>query len=195
MLYIKFQIEEATKYNDFVKLYNHLEMVRQPGFEFEDEVPEFDWDNMNENEVNEALKLIDESLDEELVEYKRYQEVIPEYANLFFEKYLKLDNDKLGNLGIHDVLSIFNYLEFGFEVELDTIKKIKESLYVIEFSTGNYPFGGLERFLITLKAYNLIPLECFDGFSINEIKWNSDFEYSFLELKKQTEVYLKKARE
>ena len=195
MLYIKFQIEEATKYNDFVKLYNHLEMVRQPGFEFEDEVPEFDWDNMNENEVNEALKLIDESLDEELVEYKRYQEVIPEYANLFFEKYLKLDNDKLGNLGIHDVLSIFNYLEFGFEVELDTIKKIKESLYVIEFSTGNYPFGGLERFLITLKAYNLIPLECFDGFSINEIKWNSDFEHSFLELKKQTEVYLKKARE
>lgn len=195
MLYIKFQIEEATKYNDFVKLYNHLEMVRKPGFEFEDEVPEFDWDNMNENEVNEALKLIDESLDEELVEYKRYQEVIPEYANLFFEKYLKLDNDKLGNLGIHDVLSIFNYLEFGFEVELDTIKKIKESLYVIEFSTGNYPFGGLERFLITLKAYNLIPLECFDGFSINEIKWNSDFEHSFLELKKQTEVYLKKARE
>lgn len=195
MLYIKFHIEEATKYNDFVKLYNHLEMVRKPGFEFEDEVPEFDWDNMNENEVNEALKLIDESLDEELVEYKRYQEVIPEYANLFFEKYLKLDNDKLGNLGIHDVLSIFNYLEFGFEVELDALKKIKESLYVIEFSTGNYPFGGLERFLITLKAYNLIPLECFDGFSINEIKWNSDFEHSFLELKKQTEVYLKKARE
>jgi hypothetical protein len=169
-----------------------MENVRQPNFEFEDKVPEFDWNNMNDKEVEEALRIIDESLDEDLIVFRRYEKVIPKYANLFFLKYFNIDNDKLGDLGVQEVLSIFNYLEFGFEVDLNNLEDLGESTSIIEFSTGNYPFGGLERFFITLKAFNLIPTECFDGFSVNQIDWESDFQFNFMELEEQTKVYLKK---
>ncbi len=192
MLYVKFIVKDSSKFIDFQKLYKHMENVRQPNFEFEDKVPEFDWNNMNDKEVEEALRIIDESLDEDLIVFRRYEKVIPKYANLFFLKYFNIDNDKLGDLGVQEVLSIFNYLEFGFEVDLNNLEDLGESTSIIEFSTGNYPFGGLERFFITLKAFNLIPTECFDGFSVNQIDWESDFQFNFMELEEQTKVYLKK---
>ena len=193
MLYVKFKIEETEKLNDFQKLYNHLIAVRQPEFDFEDEVPEFDWNNMSEKEMEEAFKKIDEASDEDALELKRYKKVIPEYATSFFKKYFKVDNEKLGDLGIQQVTSIFNYLEFGFEVDFNKME-LKDKNGIIEFSTGNFPFGGLERFFITLKAFNLVPTQCFDGFSINDIQWQSNFEFDFIELKDETAIYLKKFR-
>ena len=74
-------------------------------------------------------------------------------------------------------MSIFNYLEFGFDVDLNCLEVFKKDKGIIKFSTGNFPFGGLERFFITLKAFQLIPIECFDGFSVNQIDWKSDFDY------------------
>jgi hypothetical protein len=194
MLYVKFKIQEAEKFNDFKKLYKHLVDVRQSDFDFEDEVPDFDWDIMNESEVEEAQKKIDESLDDEALALKRYKKVIPNYATSIFKKYFQIDNDKLGNLGIQEVLSIFNYLEFGFEVDFNNLELLNDDNGIIQFSTGNFPFGGLERFFVTLKAFNIIPAECFDGFSVNQINWDSEFSYDFIELEKETEVYINKLK-
>ncbi|SDS09544.1 hypothetical protein SAMN05216503_1964 [Polaribacter sp. KT25b] len=36
MLYIKFKIQDASKFEDFKILYNHIVQVRQPGFKFDD---------------------------------------------------------------------------------------------------------------------------------------------------------------
>jgi hypothetical protein len=189
---MKFRVKDSSKFIDFQKLYNHLVDVRQPNFEFKEEIPDFNWTNMNDKEVEEALEIIDASFDDEAIALKRYDEVIPNYANLFFKKYFKIDNDKLGNFGVQEVLSIFNYLEFGFEVDLNKLEVLDENISIVEFSTGNYPFGGLERFFITLKAFNLIPIECFDGFSVNQIDWESDFKFNFIELQEQTKIYLGK---
>ena len=81
-------------------------------------------------------------------------------------------------------------MEYGFEVDLDNLEKINERSGVVEFSTGNYPFGGIERFLITLRAFDLIPTECFDGFNICEFDWLSDFEYNTINLPEKTKAYL-----
>lgn len=191
MLYVKFKINETEKFNDFKKLYNHLVAVRQPDFDFGNEEPDFDWNSMSQKEMEEAFIKIDEASDKVALELERYQNTIPEYATSFFKKYLKIDNDKLGQLGTQKVLSIFNYLEFGFEVDFNHLE-INATNGIIEFSTGNFPFGGLERFFITLKAFNMIPTECFDGFSVNEIQWESDFEYDFVEMKNETEAYIQK---
>tara|TARA_R110001599_G_scaffold318898_1_gene528612 strand:+ start:12863 stop:13213 length:351 start_codon:yes stop_codon:yes gene_type:complete len=104
--------------------------------------------------------------------------------------YLQDDNEKLGALGIQEVLSIFNYIEFDFEVDMDKLEKFNAQSGIVECSTGNYPFGGLERFLITLRAYGLTSTECFDGFNICEYEWNSNFEYNTTELPERTKAYL-----
>lgn len=193
MLYIKFNIEDVSTYQDFQKLYDHLVSIRQPGFEFNDEGPEFDWDSMTVQEVEEATKQLIDFLDEK-PEVRRYQKLIPAYAHTFLERYLDVDNETLQSPEMQEVLSIFNYLEYGFEVDLDHLKKTEEHSGIIEFSTGNYPFGGMERFLITLKAFGLLPTECFNGFTICTFKWVSDFEYDTIEFPDKTKDYLKKYR-
>lgn len=193
MLFIKFKIQDKSKYTDFKNLFKHMVAVRQPNFRFEEEdASDFDWDAMTDAEMEEALKKIDESDDENGQQVNRYKILIPGYANAFLERYLKIDADKLGVLGIEKVLSILNYLEFDFEVDMNKLKKLDEYLGIVEFSTGNFPFGGTERFLMTLKAFDLIPIECFDGFSILEYNWTSDFEFDATELPEQTKVYLEK---
>ena len=69
-------------------------------------------------------------------------------------------------------------MEYGFEVDMINLKKINQDTGIVEFSTGNYPFGGLDRFIITLAAYNLKPIMCFDGFNKCEITWNSLYQYN-----------------
>ena len=64
----------------------------------------------------------------------------------------------------------------------------------MEFSTGNFPFGGMERFLMVLKAYDLVPVECFNGFTIYEFDWISEFEHNAIELSEKTIKYLKKIK-
>ncbi|SFN96148.1 hypothetical protein SAMN04487989_10799 [Bizionia echini] len=176
MVYIKFTIKNDSTFTDFQILYNHLIAIRQPGFK-EDEGPDYEWDDMTEEEVDIALEELNAFLDTS-PEHHRYNKFIPDYAKEYLEKYVEFDNNKIEAFGTHDVLSVFNYLEYGFEVDMHNLKKTNEQFAIVEFSTGNYPFGGLERFLITLKAFNLTPFEYFDGFDVCEITWYSNFEYN-----------------
>ena len=85
-----------------------------------------------------------------------------------------------------------NYLEYSFEVDLDALDKLKEDVGIIKLSTGNYPFGGLERFFMTLKAFDLSPIECFNGFNVFEFDWTSEFDYDGIILSEKTKRYLTK---
>ena len=195
MLYIKFDIKDSTKFEDFQKLYEHMDNVRQPGFKFEEPEPTIiDWDNLSKEETDEAYKKLIDSLDEDPAE-ERYKSIIPDYANDFLEKYLGVDNDKLGILGIQKALSIFNYLEFDFEVYLTRLEKQNEHFGIIEYETDNFPYGGIDRFLMVMKAFELQPKECFDGFTIFEFEWKTDYEYEPIEFPEKTKEYLNRIRE
>ena len=85
-----------------------------------------------------------------------------------------------------------NYLECGFEVDLNCLEEQQGNIGIAKFSTGNYPFGGLERFIMVLHAFDILPTECFDGFAINQFKWTSNFDYDLIELPEKTKQYLKK---
>lgn len=186
MLYIKFKIKDAVKHADFQKLYNHMVQIREPGFKHEeDDGPEIEWDGMTQVEVDAAVEKLSTFLDINPEEH-RYRKMVPSYANKFLESYLQHEKEESGSLGEVEAVSIFNYLEYGFEVDLDNLEKINEHLGIVEFSTGNYPFGGMERFIMTLKAFNLIPIECYDGFSIYEFDWISNFEYNNINLPEKT---------
>lgn len=185
MLYIEFDIKDSSKYNDFEKLYNHMVKVRQVNFKFEEEEEvEIDWDNVTDEEVNEIFSAQNS-------EKKRYKELIPNYADQFLKSYVGFDQQQTGLLGFK-VLEILNYLEFSFEVDMVLLKKQNENSGIVEFSTGNYPYGGMERFLMTLKAFDLIPTECYNGFTIYKFNWISDFKHKSIELTEKTTEYLKK---
>ena len=188
MLYIKFKINDSSKFEDFKNIYDHMVRVRQPNFEFEEEaVPEFDWDNLTKQETNDALEIIDDFFDQE-ADLRRYKKLFPEYANAHLESYIKNDKEIAGAYGF-DISGIFNYLEFSFEVNIDNLTILNENNGLIEFSTGNYPFGGLERFFMVLKTFDLIPTECFNGFDVFEFNWMSDFEYKTIILPEKTKLY------
>lgn len=172
MLYIKFHINNSEKYQDFQKVYEHMVMIRQPGFEFdEDEEQSYksDWDL-----YNEVLE--------------RYLKIIPDYADTFLEEFTESDAETAGSYGF-DIEGIFNYLEYSFEVDMNNLKKIKDNIGLVEFSTSNYPFGGLERFSMILKAFDLIPIECYNGFTVYEFDWTSEFTYESVELLEKTKLY------
>ena len=153
--------------------------VRQPGFEFEplyeepdDEHFKEDW----EDGLSTAQKI-------------RYEAVIPDYVHGFLMAAYEItesNKDSIDN-AMEDILS---YLEFSFEVELENIVKHDKQIGLIKFSARNYPFGGLERFQIILKAYGLSPMECFNGFNVFEYRWKSDFEYDVIELPEKTKKYI-----
>ena len=185
MLYIKFQILNTAKLREFQKLFDYLVAVRVPGFEFESNIDNVDWDTISSEEM-------DLLFNEELQQEKRFEKLLPMYVVEFLENYLKYENEKLGNLGILSITSIFDYLEVGFEVDMNGLENLNNDLGIIKFSTGNYPFGGMERFFMVLKAFNLIPYEIFNGFGVVEIVWQSDFEYNSLEMPDKTAEYLKK---
>lgn len=194
MLYIKFDIRDTSTFEDFQKLYDHMVAVRQPDHRFDDdEGPDFEWESMNEEEVAASLEILNAFLDE-APEARRYKSLIPDYAHLCIGRYLHGTHQTLETLDIEDMLSLFNYLEFDFEVDLDRLEKFDETSGIVEFSTGNYPFGGLERFFMTLKAFGLIPTECFDGFTIATLEWESTFEYTASELPERTKEYLRQYR-
>ena len=186
MLYIEFKILDAEKFIDFQKLYLHMVKLRDPGFELkeEDEFDGVDWATI----TDEEFKLV---LQRDPPEKRRYKELFPDYANAFLEKYLQFDNSHFGPLGILDVFSILKYLEYGFDVDLDSLKKLNEHFGRVDFSAGNYPYGGMERFLMVLKAFDLIPAECFNGFVVYEFDWISEFEHNSIELPEKTKEYFK----
>lgn len=192
MLYIKFNRLSSAKFEDFILLYKHMDMVRQPGFSFEEEEPEpIEWEKLTQAEVDEAVDKLCEFVFEDPAA-RRYQRLIPEYANEILLEYLKIDNERLEELGIEKKLSIFNYLEFGLEVDFTNLEYNEEQKGIIEFSTLNYPFGGIDRFLIVLKAFDILPTECFDGFNVFRFDWTNNFEYNAHELPEKTAAYIKR---
>ena len=191
MLYITFNVLDSTKYADFQKLYEHMVTVREPGFEFEyEKLLDFDWDNMSEDEINEAVIKLSNFGDNSLAELERYQELIPDYANTFLEHSHRFGNSKSAPLSDDNARSILNYLEYDFEVDMDNLELRNEQVGIIEYSTGNFPFGGIDRFLIILKAFELIPTECFNGFDVCELSWNTDVDFDSIPLPDKTKDYV-----
>lgn len=184
MLYIKFTFLSNDKFTAFQKLFLHMKKVREPDFKFEEEeIPEIDWENVTQEEI-------DIIMDENVSELKRYKEFIPDYADAFLKRYLSFDHDHV-QIYQEETLSLLNYLEYGFEVNMDHLENINKNSGLIQISTGNFPFGGLDRFFMVLKAFDLIPFECFNGFNIFTFDWVSEFEYEGIEDSKKTKTYLK----
>lgn len=178
MLYIKFKLTDSRKYSDFVKLYHHMIKARTTGFEEKDDVEVLsdEWTDRLYNGNSKAIQ-------------KRYEKIIPEYALKYLRAYTGFDAERAEHFafGMRD---IFNYLESNFEVNLDDLKKLDETTGIVKFSSGNYPFGGMERFIITLKAFGLLPTECFNGFTIYKFDWVSEYEHEGIELPDKTKTYL-----
>lgn len=177
MLYIKFDLTDPQKFEDFEILYAHLCHTRTPDFEpLEEREQNLDWDTMSDEEMQVAIAQMFDAGDPEVQAKKRYEQFIPTYADTFLEDFVAYDEVKAGRYGFHK-MGIFNYLEVGFEVDFDALELLGPTLGIIKFHTGNYPFGGLERFLICMRAFGLTPTECYDGFSVQQIIWSAPFEY------------------
>lgn len=191
MLYIKFHITDSKKFTAFETLFDFMVKCRDYNFKFEEpEEEEIDWNSLSEEEVD---RILDEEEEREMnpnyLETKMIREIIPQYALEFLQSFATYDQQVAGNFGF-DLDGILNYLITDFEVELDQLESTDSSNGMIAFSTGNYPFGGLERFFISLRAYGFIPFECYNGFEVVSIQWNSHFEYEVQELPKKTKDYL-----
>jgi len=91
MLYIKFEIKDSSRFEDFQKLYDHMVKVRQPGFKFDDVGPEFDWDGMKtQEEVDAAVEELNTFLDQQVEpEIYRCKALLPSYVKVFLESYLQ----------------------------------------------------------------------------------------------------------
>lgn len=192
MLYIKFDIQNSSKYNTFQKLYDHMVLVRQVDFVFEEEeeeeAPELDWDAMTEEEIEKALDELTSFSNQDVPLVKRYKTFIPEYAHDFLQKI-----NAMGVYGYSES-EIMSYLEYEFEVDMNNLQQLDETHGLVEFSTGNFPYGGMDRFLMVLKSFDLMPTECFNGFTVYDFKWTSDLAHDALEKPEETKEYLKRMR-
>ena len=168
MLYIKFKIENHKNFMDFRALYMHMFAVRT--------------DSYSETEINDFTN-------QDRGKIQVFKTLIPKYASEVLENYFSFDNAK-SILINEDKVSHLNYLEYGFEVNLNLLERCKTGGGIVKISTGNYPFGGLERFMITLKAFKLEPFECFDGFNVCALHWVSEVEYEANILSEKTKRYL-----
>lgn len=191
MLYIKFHINNPNKYKEFEALFDFMVKCRDYSHQFEEpEEEEVDWNNLSEEEMD---RILDEDMERETnsnyLETKLIKELIPIDAMDFLKSFAAYDQKYAGTFGFN-LGGILNYLIVDFEVDLDQLFKVDSLEGIVEFSTGNYPFGGLERFLMTLKAYELIPYECFNGFEVHNLHWTSDFEYEVKELPEKTKEHL-----
>ena len=189
MLYVIFDIEDPVKFEAFQKLYDHMVKTRQPDFEFEEEEePEIDWETITDEEYQ---ALLEGWRNEPEPEEKRYKELFPDYAHTFLQSYIGYDKSRAGEYGFN-TLGIFNYLEFSFETDMNNLEKLDEHHGKVEFSPHGFPYGGMERFLMVLKAFGLTPTECYNGFTVYKFNWTSDFTHEAIELPKETEAYRKK---
>lgn len=158
--------------------------VRRPDYVFEeDKTVEIDWDSLTDQEIDDAVAMLNE---ERNYPEERYKMVVPDYANAFLEDCERAKADEYG----FSLSDIFEYLEWSFEVNMDHLELLDAHSGIVKFSTGNYPFGGLEKFLITLRAFDLTPTEYFDGFTVDSIRWVSPIAYTTTELPDKTKSYL-----
>lgn len=183
-----------------------MQETRQEDHQFEymldseevEEEPEYDWENMSDDDYQKMLDMDNEeaanSKPLSTLEMKRYLKFIPDYANKFLESYVSFDKKRTSNFSF-EILGIFNYLEKTFEVDMDNLKTLTDTTGIVEFSTGNFPYGGMERFIMTLKAFDLNPIECFDGFNVFEFNWKSAYIYEDLDHPEKTKEYIARFKE
>lgn len=151
---------------------------------FEHEIePEIDWDILKKDEVDAAIQKLNDYGDSDKSTLKRYRKLIPRYVNRFIESHIQYVNKTKEPISESQTIDFLKYLEWDFEVDMDCLEEIDANFGIVKFSTSNFPFGGLDRFIITLKAYDLIPIEAFNGFSIIKFNWVSNFEFKSVELK------------
>ena len=120
------------KYQDFLKVYEHVIMTREPGFAFEEEEAlQNDWNSMSKKEIEQDIS---ESFlfDKQSKEERRYLALISDYDQRYLASYLGRDIDRAAALSF-TILRIFNYLEFSTEVEMNNLQIIRDK-------TG---FGGV----------------------------------------------------
>jgi hypothetical protein len=188
MLYIKFTIISLEKFIAFKEVYNYMCAIRKPGYQEEEEEEEeedsftIDWETATEEEI-------DAFMDEDGQKIELFHSLFPEYAKQFLGNYFSYDNSK-SILVNEDIISFLNYLEYGFEVDLNALEKQHNKEGIVKFSTGNFPYGGMERFLMTLRAFELHPTECFDGFEVYQFDWISEYEHEAINLPDKKVKYI-----
>jgi hypothetical protein len=182
MLYITFTIASPEKFTAFKKLYQHMCAIRTPDYQETAGAETIDWTTATEEEM-------DAFMDKDSPKIELFHRLFPEYAQQFLANYFYDDAGK-SVLEQEDIVSFFNYLEYGFEVDLSVLEQFANNEGIVKFSTGNYPFGGLERFFMTLKAFEMHPLECFDGFEVFQFQWTAENEFEALILPEKTMEYL-----
>ena len=180
MLYIKFTITYPEKMTAFSALYEHMRAVRTPGYQEKEAT--IDWHTATDAEI-------DDFMDEDTPKIALFHQLFPAYAQQFLSGYFSYENNK-SRLVREDLLPFFNYLEYGFEVDLYPLEWLSSHEVLLKFATGNYPYGGMDRFLMTLKAFELRPVECFDGFEVYQFLWTTDYEHDALVLKEKTTEYI-----
>lgn len=116
-----------------------------------------------------------------------WKTLIPPYAQEFIGRYYQddLSQESEYRWGFTDIVT---YMQFGMEVEFDFLN-IEVGTARIGFSAYAYPYGGMDRFLIFLKAYECIPTEAYNGFEVIEFHWEDDFGYSVTEYPEKTALY------
>lgn len=171
MLYIKFNISAIHKYQDFQKLYRYLDELREKS--------ETTWEETLE-EWETPGKYQDQDF---------WEKLMPAYARSFLGGYFAGDITKR-ELSSTDLSSIANYLEFGFEVDFDELTLFNPKEGQVNFTALGFPYGGMQRFLMVLKAYGLLPVECYNGFTVYAFDWTTPFDHEPIELPEKTKIYL-----
>lgn len=117
-----------------------------------------------------------------------WSKTIPEYAKEVFREYYKEEKTER-DIDSYGFKATINYIEFGLEVDLDNLIELENGQARLEYTALAFPYGGMDRLLLFLVAYDLIPLESFNGFSVIEFNWVSKFQYDWKELEEKTESY------
>ena len=129
--------------------------------------------------ILEEIKPVETSLDTE-----EWEVLIPTYAKEIIAKYYHeqpISKESFENF--------INYLEFSLEADFNELSIIDKNKALIKYTPIAYPYGGMERLLVLLRAFDCIPTECYNGFTVYQFKWNSLFDHDAIELPKQTEIY------
>ncbi len=190
MLYIKLNISDNSCFSEFQKLFDHMVATRQPDYDMEEDSPTIDWDTMSAQEIENYFDSKDSNNPVEINKIKRFKNLFPPEAQLYLAQYHQKGDSKMNDLADSEILGWMDYLEFNLEVDMDQLDKIDDAQGMVQFSTGNFPYGGMERLLLVLKAFGLTPVEIFNGFSVCDLLWQSDFDYEVVEIPDKTKIYL-----
>lgn len=117
-----------------------------------------------------------------------WQEMIPNYAKDFLGGYYE-EEKALSMLIPASFTDTINYLEFGLEVDLEGLVQVDETKIRLDYTALSFPYGGMDRLMIFLKAYDCIPCEAYTGFSVVKLNWTSAYDYEATELAEETQLY------